>query len=181
MAKKNYITKSNKSWGFLNWKKNCPAFTFKILPAKQIPAFLPESLRAKFNSGYLASSGTTMIHNDIPTDFYIGMFVGLRIDKGKIDEHQYVSVYNKNSGNLIFDGILQHASYENRTTELTKEQLQIILNSGLTSDIRTNRLPEIQSGHLSYLAEKNIITGIEVTAMKAMEQLMKAPPGRREC
>ena len=173
MAQKNYITKSNKSWGFPNWKKNCPAFTFKVLTAKQIPAFLPESLREKFNSGYLASSGTTMIYNDTQTDFYIGMFVGLRIDKGKIDEHQYVSVYNQNSGKLIFDGILQHASYEDRTTDLTKEQLQIILNSGLTSDIRTKRLPEILSGHLSYLAEKNIITGIEVTAMKAMEELMK--------
>ena len=63
------------------------------------------------------------MHEGVETDFYIGLFVGLRYDKGKLDEQQYVSVYNQKNGNLLFDGYLQHPVYAERTTPLTQQQI----------------------------------------------------------
>ena len=108
MAKNNFITKSKKSWGFYNWKNNCPNFTFKVLATNQIPEFIPFSLSKNFNSAFIASSGTIGMYEGIQTEFYIGLLVGLRIDKDELDEQQYVSVYDENTGKLLFDGYLQH-------------------------------------------------------------------------
>lgn len=152
------MTKSKKNWGYPNWKKNCPDFTFKTLKKEGFPPFLPANLSDKYNSGYLASSGTTGMYNGEETDFYIGFFVGLRIDKDNIDEQPYVSVYKQKTGEHVFDGYLQHGSYDNRTTKLSNEQMSLINSSGISVDIQTNRLPNIEQGQLNYLAENKIIT-----------------------
>lgn len=168
--KGSFFSPSKKNWGFPNWKNSCPDFSFKVV--NQIPNFVPESLAVKCSSGYLASSGTTGIYEGVETHFFVGLFVGLREDKGKIDEQQYVSVYNQKNGELVFKGYLQHPEYEGRTTDFTEEQIRII-DGSLVANIKTNRLPNINEGPLSHLVEQKIITGIEITAAKAMEELYK--------
>lgn len=170
MGKRNYLSKSNKSWSYPNWVKNCPEFEFKVINnPNKFPDFVPKPLLDKYNAGYLASSGSTMIIDGQQRDLYLGFFVGLRIDGLNIDEQPYVSVFDKLNGNLIFDGYLQHGSYDNRTTALTEEQIELINKSGITTELKTNRLPEIMQGRISFLAENNIIGGISASAVKAIE------------
>ena len=171
MGQRNYLTKSKTNWKLSTWRDQCPEFTFKTVCQEQLPDFLPENLSKKYNSGYFASSGTTIINNDQQSYFYIGFFVGLRIDRDFLDEQVYVSVYDKQTDALIFGGYLQHGSYDDRTTPLDNEQIQLINSSGITVNIHTNRLPKISQGPLRYLDENKLITGLEVSAIKAMESI----------
>lgn len=171
MGKKNYITKSNKNWNLSRWKNNCPLFTFKIIKNKKFPDFLPLSLSSKYNSGYFAASGTTTIYQGKESNFYIGFFLGLRIDKEEIDEQIYISIYNQETKRFVFGGYLQHGNYHNRTMQLTAEQIHLINSSGITVDIKTKRLPDVSQGPLSLLIEQKNITGLEVTAINAMKEL----------
>lgn len=169
MGKRDSISKSKKSWTYPYWKENCPDFEFRVIKDCKFPDFIPKPLSDKYNAGYLASSGSTMMIDGQERDLYLGFFVGLRIDGTDLDEQPYVSVFDKLNGNLIFDGYLQHGSYDNRTTKLTNEQIELINKSGITMDLKTNRLPDIENGHISILAERNIISGIKVSAVKAIE------------
>ena len=172
MGKKkgSYFGKSKQNWEYIKWKKVCPDFSFKVV--NKIPGFVPIELAEKCNSAYLASSGTTGMYEGVETDFFVGLVVGLRVDKDKIDEQQYVAVYNKKNSELVFAGYLMHPEYEGRTTNFTNEQVGII-DGSLISNIRTNRLPNINEGSLYYLAEQKLITGIEIAAAKAKEESLK--------
>ena len=172
MGKKkgSYFGKSRKNWEYFKWKKICPVYSFKVV--NNIPDFVPSELAIKCNSAYLASSGTTGMYEGVESEFFVGLFVGLRVDKDKIDEQQYVAVYNQKNGELIFAGYLMHPEYEGRTTDLT-EQIIRIIDGSLIANIRTQRLPNINEGPLSFLAEQKLITGIEIAAAKAKEESFK--------
>lgn len=173
MSKRNKFSRSKNNWPLNKWKTVCPEFHFRKISKSNVPDFISPSLMSTFNSGYFATSGTTQLYENKPTPMFVGFVVGLRIDGNELDEQPYVAVYDKSNEELLFSGYLQHADYSGRTTALTKTQLDILTNSGITADIKTLRLPSSDFGTLEDLAKENIIEGIEFSAIKAVKKIDK--------
>ncbi|MCG8600476.1 MAG: hypothetical protein MI807_10075 [Verrucomicrobiales bacterium] len=143
-------------WQQPEWKDYCPTMTFRVVGQDELPGFLPPTLTQKFNSAIVASSG-----NENVDTFLVQ---GFRIDGSAIDEHQYIATFDKRNGK-VYAGFIEHADYENRTTNMPAEMEELIALSGIDVPVQFPRKPDQPTGTLGYLQDQNLIQGFE-TAIK---------------
>lgn len=151
---KNQFSEYENQWTNGEWNEYIPMNSFALKQVHELPDFIRNNgLTDKFNSALIVSSASTS------QDFY-GV-IGYRPDEDNtvVDEHAFVYIHNKED-NTWKGGIIHHADYPGRTSELPQEIKDALDISGVTASITLDRAPEIDNGTLDYLAENNILSGV---------------------
>lgn len=154
MARKKLFSEWESELESDEWSSFISLNTYKIVKVGELPEFIKKNgVSQKFNSALVVASGSA------DQNFY--GIIGYRPDKRNtvIDEHAFVYIEDKNSQN-IEGGIIHHASYDGRTTELSAEMTQKLNDSGVTTEISMSRLPTFPSGSLDDLKNDNIMNGV---------------------
>ncbi len=137
-------------WTLEQWQEYCPNFAYRVVKQNEFPPFLPNKLRAKFNSAIVVASGSATNQTFV--------FQGYRIDGGELDEHQYIVSFDL-SASTSYAGFVEHADYEGRTTPIPAEMQQSMSLSGVYIDFAFPRKPSSSSGSLDELIKSGLIKG----------------------
>ncbi|MCC6463120.1 MAG: hypothetical protein IT260_21810 [Saprospiraceae bacterium] len=154
MAKKTFFSPIPSEYTSEQWGKFIPLNSYDVKQVNQLPEFIQKvGVVQKFNSALTVSSGSA------DKNFY--GIIGYRPDKSNtvIDEHAFVFIEDKKTGQ-IEGGIIHHAAYEGRTTNLSPEMTQNLNLFGVTTKISILRLPTSFSGSLDDLRKENIMDGV---------------------
>lgn len=154
MAKKKYFSRISNEYTSGQWEAFVPLNSYEVKQVDQLPEFIQKiGVVHKFNTALTVSSGSA------GKNFY--GIIGYRPDKNNtvIDEHAFVFIEDKKTGQ-IEGGIIHHAAYEGRTTNLSPEMTQNLNQFGVTAEISMLRLPTSFSGSLDDLRKENIMDGV---------------------
>ncbi|UKN01194.1 hypothetical protein K6119_15800 [Paracrocinitomix mangrovi] len=151
---KNQFSAYDNQWSNDQWKEYIPMNSFALKQVNELPDFIQANgLTSKFNSALVVASGSTS------QEFY-GV-IGYRPDENNtvVDEHAFVYIRDKETDTWQ-GGIIHHADYPGRTSPLPQEITDALYTSGVTASISLDRAPDIESGSLDDLAERNILSGV---------------------
>ncbi len=151
---KNQFSEYENQWINGEWNEYIPMNSFALKQVHELPEFIRNNgLTGKFNSALIVASASTT------QDLYA--VIGYRPDEDNtvVDEHAFVYIHNK-VNNTWKGGIIHHADYLGRTSELPQEITDALDISGVTASITLDRAPNIDKGTLDYLEENNILTGV---------------------
>lgn len=157
MAKKrNLFSSVPDTLGKGYWEKLVDLNSYRVVESSEINNynFLHPTLKKKFHSGILASSGS-----DASVIMY--SFTGIRKDGDYIDEEPFIALYDSGSLSASLCGYIHHADYEGRTTRLTQEMIAKIALSGSQYDFTFKRKPDPIIGSLEDLKKAGLLDGLE--------------------
>jgi hypothetical protein len=151
---KNQFSEFENKWTNVQWEGYISMNSFALKKVHELPDFIQDNgLTDKFNSALIVASAST-------THEFYGV-IGYRPDEDNtvVDEHAFVYIRNIEE-NSWKGGILHHANYQGRTTNLPLDITEALNVSGVTASISLERAPEEPYGSLGYLEENNILSGV---------------------
>lgn len=134
-------------------KKMVDNFSYRRIELDELPEPIKSNgLVSRCNSFILAKSGST--------EGTCYSFVGIRPDKGDIDEHPFVLYYDHVEPSKSFGGIIHHGNWNERTIPMEPWQIAAISASGLTANFTYKSIPSFGSGSLDDLRLNGVLQGI---------------------
>lgn len=155
MAKKNIYNPIPSPWGPQEWQEYIPMNSWHHREVNELPQFMQDNgVTRKFNSALVGASAGTGYN------YYCAL--GYRVDENgtKMDEHAWIYIEDTATGK-IEGGLIDHATYEGRTTEIPPNIQTALRASGVTASITTKRMPPRgESGTLPELEALGILSAV---------------------
>jgi hypothetical protein len=129
---------------FEDWAALCPEEQYRVVDPSVLPAGLPSTLLAKFNSVVLMSSGSPAA-----TVFVAN---GLRVDAAAsaVDEEPYIIAF-EHATSSASGGFIHHGDWPGRTSYARPEFFTAIAASGMAAHYPIAERPTAASGLLANL------------------------------
>lgn len=151
--------------GYQELKDFFPVGKFTFLDESTIPEFLPDDLTSKFEFSLGFASGSN--------DNYFACVWGFRRDGDCLDEHPWISIWNRSTESEVGSYFVDHGSWQNRSISVPKELTDDLQYS--LSDIRKNilNLPEKEDGDLNAIDETGRLEGFHQAAHRILKMIQK--------
>ncbi len=149
------------------WDAFIPMNSYAMREVHELPDFIKNNgATQKFNSALTVASAST-------TQEFYGV-IGYRPDKQntEMDEHAWVYVRTIDTDQWQ-GGILDHANYFGRTTQLPQYITDTLNISGVTASIDLDREPNQKVGSLHDLQAENVLSGVSKNFFIVNNQLSK--------
>lgn len=134
MAEKNQFSEIESAFSVAQWESYIPMNSLARKEVHELPQFIQDNGLSKKYASTLVGASASSTH-----DFYC--VLGYRPDKTVMDEHAWVYIHERASGELR-GGILHHGHYDGRTTPLPDDMRKVFEMCGATCSIQTTRMPE---------------------------------------
>lgn len=122
-------------WSPQDWQNYIPMNSWHHREVNELPLFMQNNgVTKNFNSALVGASASTHYN------YYCAL--GYRVDEQetKMDEHAFVYIENIATGK-IEGGLIDHANYPGRTTNIPLPIQAALRASGITASIMTERMP----------------------------------------
>lgn len=148
--------------GYHEWQEFLPEGRYTFLAESTIPGFFPDDLTSKFEFSLGFASGSN--------DNYFACVWGFRRDGECLDEHPWISIWDRNTESEIGSYFVDHGSWQGRSIPVPKELTNALQYSLI--DIRKNilNLPEQEGGDLNAIDEAGRLEGFHQAAKEIRDK-----------
>lgn len=149
---------------YSDWQGFLPESTYKYVDESTMPNFFPPSLSSKFEYIFAFASGTE--------DYSIYCVYCFRRDREVLDEHPWISIWDKTSGSELGSFWVDHGNWMNRSIPFVDLDSAV----GIPADLvrkRVLNLPIEEEGRIDSLTDQSRFNGFHSAADLIFKEISK--------